>query len=55
MNANLKNARLLGADLRKINLEGAELDGAIFGNNMGVSEKMKQDLIKRGAVFKDKF
>ena len=53
MNANLKNAQLLGADLTEANLEGAKLEGAMFGNNLGVSEEMKQDLIKRGAIFKD--
>ncbi|HBB36203.1 MAG TPA: hypothetical protein DC064_31630 [Cyanobacteria bacterium UBA9273] len=43
---------------RSANLSGAYLSGAnvnrtIFRNNQGISKTLKQDLIRRGAVFDD--
>lgn len=64
--ANLKNAHLdaaylISADLRGANLNNAFLDAANFkganventrfGNNPGISQQIKDDLIRRGAVF----
>ena len=57
----LLNANLNGANLEHTNLFCANLKGAIlfsatvekarFGNNEGIDEEMKADLIKRGAIF----
>jgi hypothetical protein len=38
---------------RNANLNGAEVSYAQFGNNSGISESMRQDLIYRGAIFDD--
>jgi uncharacterized protein YjbI with pentapeptide repeats len=66
--ANLRSADLSGADLSGANLSGADLSGADlidanlsktkvekarFSSNLGISESMKQDLIKQGAIFED--
>jgi uncharacterized protein YjbI with pentapeptide repeats len=56
--ANLREADLCGANLREADLSGSDLIGAnventIFGNNIGISETMRQDLISRGAIFED--
>ena len=66
--ANLFHANLFGADLSGANLSGANLSGADliradlsktkvkearFSSNPGISESMKQDLIKQGAIFED--
>jgi len=66
--ADLSGADLSGADLRSANLSGANLSGANlsradlsktkvkkarFSSNLGISESMKQDLIKQGAIFED--
>jgi uncharacterized protein YjbI with pentapeptide repeats len=57
--ANLSEADLSGANLREANLSGADLisanvENTIFGgNNIGISETMRQDLISRGAIFED--
>ena len=56
--AKLQRAYLQEADLLGVNLEGAKLlgaylEGAKFGHNQGISEAMKADLIKRGAIFTD--
>jgi uncharacterized protein YjbI with pentapeptide repeats len=58
MGANLSDANLSGANLSGANLIGAnlsktEVDGARFSSNLGISESMKQDLIKQGAIFED--
>jgi uncharacterized protein YjbI with pentapeptide repeats len=58
IDANLSGADLSGADLRSANLSGANLsktkvEKARFSSNLGISESMKQDLIKRGAIFED--
>lgn len=64
--ANLEDAILYGASLERASLEDANLNGAnlkdailyvakvekaLFGNNEGIDEDMKADLIKRGAIF----
>ena len=61
--ADLSGADLRGADLRVADLRGARLIGAdlsktkvektLFGDNLGISEQMKRDLIQRGAIFED--
>ena len=52
-NANLSDADLTGTKLAGINFEGAILNNTKFGNNFGLSEAIKQDLIRRGAIFSD--
>jgi len=64
--ADLSNADLMGADLSHVDLTGAKSIGTDLsevdlstvnvtdlqlGNNIGISEEMKQELVKRGAVF----
>ena len=49
--ANLRGANLRGANLNVANLNGAKVEKALFGNNEGIDEEMKADLIKRGAIF----
>ncbi|WP_081431064.1 pentapeptide repeat-containing protein [Moorena bouillonii] len=51
--ANLSGANLKNADLSGANLSGAIVDNARFGNNSGINQSMKRDLIKRGAIFED--
>ncbi len=56
--ADLSSAHLSGADLSDANLSDANLisanvENARFSENQGISEEMKQDLIKRGAIFAD--
>ncbi|HAX75849.1 MAG TPA: hypothetical protein DCY88_08425 [Cyanobacteria bacterium UBA11372] len=56
--ANLIGADLSGANLSRANLSRANLSRAVvknarFGGSLGISESMKQDLIKRGAIFED--
>jgi hypothetical protein len=61
--ADLRGADLIGADLSGADLTGAFLRGADlsktkvekarFSSNSGISESMKQDLIKQGAIFED--
>ncbi|MGB5968945.1 MAG: DUF4114 domain-containing protein [Spirulinaceae cyanobacterium] len=56
--ANLQLANLQGANLQEANLQGANLQGANLlnaqlGNNQGISEEMKVNLIRRGAIFID--
>jgi uncharacterized protein YjbI with pentapeptide repeats len=63
ISANLFGADLSGADLSYADLSGADLSGANlsktkvekarFSSNSGISESMKQDLIKQGAIFED--
>ncbi len=67
-NAFLYRANLMGADLSGSNLTDANLDnanlidaifdhaivkGATFNNNGGITESLKRDLIRRGAIFID--
>ncbi len=61
--ADLSDANLSDADLSDANLSGAKLSGANlsravvekarFGANLGVTEEMKLDLKRRGAIFND--
>ncbi|AOY84499.2 pentapeptide repeat-containing protein [Moorena producens JHB] len=51
--SNLIAADFRGADLSDTNLIGADVKNARFGNNSGIDESMKRDLIKRGAIFED--
>ena len=52
-NANLSRANLEGANLEGANLIGTIVDQARFGNNLGIDDQLRQDLIKRGAIFVD--
>lgn len=51
--ADLILANLRGANLILANLRGANVTNTQFGNNEGISVIMKQELIKRGAIFED--
>lgn len=56
--ADLTGANLWDADLRWTNLEQVNLDGAIvelalFGSNLGLTESQKLDLLERGALIFD--
>jgi uncharacterized protein YjbI with pentapeptide repeats len=51
--ANLSGADLIGADLIGANLSKTKVEKARFSSNLGFSESMKQDLIKKGAIFED--
>jgi len=51
--ANLSGANLSGADLIDANLSKTKVEKARFSLNFGISESMKQDLIKQGAIFED--
>jgi uncharacterized protein YjbI with pentapeptide repeats/transcriptional regulator with XRE-family HTH domain len=51
--ADLSGANLIGADLSRADLSGAVVEKARFGANVGLTEKMKLDLKRRGAIFED--
>jgi uncharacterized protein YjbI with pentapeptide repeats len=51
--ADLSGANLIGADLIDANLSKTKVEKARFSSNSGISESMKQDLIKQGAIFED--
>ena len=51
--ADLIGAYLIGADLSGANLSETKVEKARFSSNSGISESMKQDLIKQGAIFED--
>ena len=56
--ANLSYSDLSGADLRNSDLSNANLsftrvENAKFGNNKGIYERLKLDLIERGAIFEE--
>jgi uncharacterized protein YjbI with pentapeptide repeats/transcriptional regulator with XRE-family HTH domain len=51
--ANLRGANLSGANLRGANLSRAIVKNALFGRNPGLTEYMKRDLKRRGAIFED--
>ncbi|MEM8677074.1 MAG: pentapeptide repeat-containing protein [Cyanobacteria bacterium P01_G01_bin.67] len=51
--ANLSLARLSRANLIKANLSEAKVEHTRFAHNKGITESLKQDLIVRGAFFKD--
>ena len=67
-NANLNSAKLILADLSSADLSGAnfiraeilganlscaKVENTLFGYNDSISESLKQDLIRRGAIFED--
>ena len=49
--SDLKDACLIGANLTDADLSGADVEKARFGNNQGISEPIKRDLVRRGAIF----
>jgi len=51
--ADLSGAFLSGANLRGADLSKTTVEKARFSSNSGISESMKQDLIKQGAIFED--
>ncbi len=51
--ADLSDADLSGADLSSVNLNDTRVENALFGGSFGISDLMKSDLIKRGAIFED--
>jgi len=51
--ANLRDANLRDANLRGANLRGAFVEKAQFGFNSRLTEEMKLDLKRRGAIFED--
>lgn len=51
--ANLSFANLSLADLSCADLIDIQVEQTRFRNNLGITEKLKQDLIKRGAIFED--
>jgi uncharacterized protein YjbI with pentapeptide repeats len=51
--ANLTRANLIDANLIDANLSETKVEKARFSSNLGISESMKQDLIKQGAIFED--
>ena len=51
--ANLRNINLVGIDFTGADLTGADVQGTVFGDNEGLSESVKRDLEKRGAIFQD--
>ncbi|NEQ13805.1 MAG: pentapeptide repeat-containing protein [Moorea sp. SIO3E2] len=53
--ADLSDAYLIYADLSDAKLSRAIVNKSRFGNNLGIDESMKLDLIKREAIFHDSF
>ncbi|MEG4031809.1 MULTISPECIES: pentapeptide repeat-containing protein [unclassified Microcoleus] len=51
--ADLSGADLIRANLIRANLSKTKVEKARFRANSGISESMKQDLIKQGAIFDD--
>jgi uncharacterized protein YjbI with pentapeptide repeats len=51
--ANLRHSKLLSANFIDADLSSASVKNALFGNNSGISEETKLDLIRRGAIFED--
>ena len=51
--ADLSGANLIRADLIRADLSETKVEKARFSSNSGISESMKQDLIKQGAIFED--
>ena len=44
---------LFDADLSGANLSSAKVENSLFGYNKGISDSLRQDLIRRGAIFED--
>jgi uncharacterized protein YjbI with pentapeptide repeats len=53
IDADLRSAALIGADLSGADLSQTKVEKARFSSNLGISESMKQDLIRQGAIFED--
>ncbi|PHJ69131.1 hypothetical protein VF14_03060 [Nostoc linckia z18] len=53
-NANLSGANLNNANLRNANLIGANVVNTFFGDSIGLTDYMKHDLERRGAIFGDR-
>ena len=51
--ADLRYADFRGADLRFADLNCSQVENSRFGNNQGISQSMKRNLISRGAIFED--
>ncbi len=51
--SDLSGADLRNADLRDASLNFARVENAQFANNKGVYERLKLDLIERGAIFEE--
>jgi uncharacterized protein YjbI with pentapeptide repeats len=49
--ANLEGANLIEANLSQANLSGAKVTGASFGDNTGMTDELRENLLDRGAVF----
>ncbi|MEH1822115.1 MAG: pentapeptide repeat-containing protein [Nostoc sp.] len=52
--ADLRDADLRDADLRDADLTDANVANASFGGNIGLTEDIKRDLERRGAIFGDR-
>lgn len=50
-NANLSYADLTGANLTQTNLKAAIVKNALFGDNIGITDKIQFELERRGAIF----
>jgi uncharacterized protein YjbI with pentapeptide repeats len=55
LTAFMSRADLSRADLNRTNLIDVKIKGARFGNNQGISDDMKKELDKQGAIFDDYF
>jgi uncharacterized protein YjbI with pentapeptide repeats/DNA-binding Xre family transcriptional regulator len=51
--ANLNGANLIDTNLNNAYMSGTNVENTRFRNNQGISESMKLDLIKKGAIFED--
>ncbi|MGB6299506.1 MAG: pentapeptide repeat-containing protein [Rivularia sp. (in: cyanobacteria)] len=51
ISADLRSANLRNTFLDAANLKGANVENTSFGNNPGISQQVKDDLIRRGAIF----
>ncbi|MBD2169576.1 pentapeptide repeat-containing protein, partial [Calothrix membranacea FACHB-236] len=51
--ADLSRANLIGANLSGADLSRAVVKNARFGRNLGLTEDIERDLIRRGAIFED--
>ncbi|WP_013320362.1 pentapeptide repeat-containing protein [Gloeothece verrucosa] len=48
--ADLRGANLKEANLSQANLSGAKVEAALFAENLGMTEEMKESLLARGAI-----
>lgn len=49
----MRSAKLLSTNFVDADLSGANVQNALFGDNLGISEETKLDLMRRGAIFED--